>query len=576
MAAIQSGSINEAGFIRGMKRKGFNNNRAISELIQNSIDASSDNVTFEISKENIKLIDNGKGMDLGGLQNMWDAYRENHKDQESGGVSGLGSKPSTYVASQQTQVIIYTKSPDDKYYKAVVPWDEIVKRLEYSNMIQISLMDETEIKDFCSYIKATGTIINFKYNHDLYGCIIEQFNRASDIADISQRIDWIFAKFPSEISLITDEYPEPKILNKYNYFGGHPNDYYLIHERDIIIFEHRNGTLEFGILISENRYEYFKKNKIWTKKSFDNWREYKIIGNIGFKCGLRKDDKYFDYSNPIIPGASKRLLEYDSNFFKEGGPNSDVNGDDIKLSLWQPHISRNSQNIGVIDRLPNLNPASARAAGQQCLVCNHIRTDINYNVISTQDNIMDEIMGIQENKNQLNSNLPPSLLRMIEFLMKETGTLIWKDFERRVKEKYEKERVKAEEAKAKAGEEAKAKAEEAKAKAEEEAKAKAEEAKAKAEEAKGNEKESKEESEEESEEDSEEEHVKESKEESEEESEEDSEEESEEDSEKYSEDKYKDAVSEYSTRTLEFINVMSKMKVEDPNSFEQALKEFIK
>ena len=50
----------------------------------------------------------------------------------------------------------------------------------------------------------------------------------------------------------------------------------------------------------------------------------------------------------------------------------------------------------------------------------------------------------------------------------------------------------------------------------------------------------------------------------------------EEEPEKDSEDKYKDAVSEYSTRTLEFINVMSKMKVEDPNSFEQALKEFIK
>ena len=122
------GSINEAGFIQGMKRKGFNFNRAISELIQNSIDACSLNILIVKDKKTIKLIDDGKGMSYDSLTNMWDVYRENHSEQESGGVSGLGSKPSTYIASKQTKVVVYTKSLNDKYYKAVVPWDIITSK----------------------------------------------------------------------------------------------------------------------------------------------------------------------------------------------------------------------------------------------------------------------------------------------------------------------------------------------------------------------------------------------------------------------------------------------------------------
>ena len=148
MTTIQSGSINEAGFIRGMKRKGFNLNRAISELIQNSIDANSQNITILKDKNYIKLVDNGIGMSQECLKNMWDVYRENHSGQESGGVSGLGSKPSTYIASKKTEVFVFTKSLNDKYYQAKVPWDTISREQKYIGMVEITEMNQFEINIF--------------------------------------------------------------------------------------------------------------------------------------------------------------------------------------------------------------------------------------------------------------------------------------------------------------------------------------------------------------------------------------------------------------------------------------------
>ena len=436
MTIIQSGSINEAGFIRGLKRKGFNLNRALSELIQNSIDANAENICILKDKNFIKLIDNGIGMSQQSLRNMWDVYPENHSGQESGGVSGLGSKPSTYIASKQTEVFVFTKSSNDQYYKAKVPWDLITTEQKYIGMVEITVMNQTEIDIFKEIIPDTGTIIQFKYNHDLYNCIDTQFNHSKRIVDISQRIDWIFAKFPAQIKLQTDEDPITT-LQKYNYFGCNLNDYYLINEYTISVFKQQNESIIFAHKLGENNYEYYRKPSTrWTKASFEEFRECIPIGTIKIKCGMRKDDDYFDYSQPNMPNAQKKLLSYDSNYFEAGsGINRDTNGDEIKLSLWQPHLSRNSQYIGVIPSLPTLNPASARADGRACLIAHHIRTDINYNVYSSQNNIMDEIIGIQENKNQLNTyNMDQSFLRLIESLMKETGTEIWNNFQDRCDE----------------------------------------------------------------------------------------------------------------------------------------------
>jgi len=430
-ALITGGSINEAGFINSLKRKGFNINRCLSELIQNMIDAKSKNITIDISNcDIIRFIDDGNGMNLVKLTNMWDTYRENHSEEESGGVSGLGAKPSTLVASKNTEVKLFTKSGNDDYIKAIIPWDKIIEDTTYTGNITFDKMNESEINMFKKYNNKTGTIIQFIYNPELSDAIKQQFKSPKLITDITQRVDCIFSKFPCNIKYTNSEETGEISLRKYGYLNDILDVYYLKTDNTIIVFRMLDKEIIYAYEESEGTYKYYKKDRsgaAYRLTNLVNWREGTEIGTIRVVCGMRKDNNYFDFSEPTIPGASKVLLEYDDSYFD--------NEDSIKYDLWYPGVVRNSQYIGPIKSLPRLNPNSGRANGQACLKCHHIRTSIEYNVNSSQDNIMDEIMGIQENKNQLNShNMDKGFLRLIEDNMKTTSDKIWKIFEDRVEE----------------------------------------------------------------------------------------------------------------------------------------------
>ena len=107
-----SGSYDESGIIKGFFRKGFTDNHCINELYANTIDAKSKNVFNIINDDNIKIVDDGIGMDRSGLQQMFNLYGSNHSTEKSLGVSGLGTKAATAILGKKTQVEIFTKKND--------------------------------------------------------------------------------------------------------------------------------------------------------------------------------------------------------------------------------------------------------------------------------------------------------------------------------------------------------------------------------------------------------------------------------------------------------------------------------
>ena len=185
------GSINEAGFINSLKRKGFSDARSICELIANSIDAKCKYVKFVINDHEIHMIDNGSGMTNENIRNMWDAQRQNHENDESTGVSGLGSKPATLKLSGEKEVIIYTKSINDIYLKAIIPWNEIISNKKYIGVINIIDMNESEIEYFKKYLDNTGTIIKFMYNASFDKELLKQFsNPQTQDRQLIRRLPW--------------------------------------------------------------------------------------------------------------------------------------------------------------------------------------------------------------------------------------------------------------------------------------------------------------------------------------------------------------------------------------------------
>ena len=83
MEDIRAGTINEAGLIYSLTRKGLTIDNCGSELISNSLDAGAKNVIYYVKDNFIYLIDDGDGMDKNECINMFDLNRQNHKNDKS-------------------------------------------------------------------------------------------------------------------------------------------------------------------------------------------------------------------------------------------------------------------------------------------------------------------------------------------------------------------------------------------------------------------------------------------------------------------------------------------------------------
>jgi len=426
MTSQSAGSINERGYINGMNKKGFNLSRCVSELTANSLDAKAKNVTWDVTRDFIKIIDDGRGMTNAELINMWDCQRENHSEQITTGVSGFGSKPSTKLASKNTEVIMYTKSKDDLYYKAVIPWNEIVSQGKYVDMINISECNQEEIIMFQKDISDTGTIIQFNHNYDLENELNKQFHYPKDIPEMNLRLDCVFGSFSNtNFKLVHYEKPEKDLL-LYNYFHKEPNMYYTDKLDNYLIEIHKDpsGKIVYLRPIPYGGYEYITKcGNGHRLKNYCNSHSSQKFGELNISCGLLKDDNYFNFKNPELPTATKKISSYESAFF-------DGTNEELKTDIWYPSLERNSQYIGNINPLPRFKPTSARGDGKNCLKLSRLRTKVSYEVNSSQENIIDELIGIQENKNQLNSStIDEGLKRMIEECIKDTTEKIWSNFE---------------------------------------------------------------------------------------------------------------------------------------------------
>lgn len=216
MTSMYVGDINEAGYLQSLDRQGFNHHKCLLECIANCIDAGAKNINFRIENDDcIKMIDDGKGMNRPQFCNMFSMQRENHSNDKSCGISGLGGKVALLILSGKREAIIHTYD-GVTYLKATVPWDKIYKEGKYSNMIHIDPMDENEISSFKSCLPGTGTIIHFPYNESLEYVINDNFLTPSerresgiDLPNLHDMASIIFGRFP--VKMLYNHFEKPKI-----------------------------------------------------------------------------------------------------------------------------------------------------------------------------------------------------------------------------------------------------------------------------------------------------------------------------------------------------------------------------
>ena len=170
-----AGSINEAGIINDLKRRGFTLFNCLCEILANSVDAKCTKFRFIITKDYIKITDDGSGMTLNNLKDMFDMLKSNHSNDESMGISGLGGKAATLTLSKEQTVNIFTFD-GEKYWTACVPWGDIVKQQKYIDMIKISAMNDESIEAFKKDREEHGTTIILPYDPEVHDEIVKNFN----------------------------------------------------------------------------------------------------------------------------------------------------------------------------------------------------------------------------------------------------------------------------------------------------------------------------------------------------------------------------------------------------------------
>jgi hypothetical protein len=418
------GSISEAGILGGIYKKGFTIQQCFMEIIANSIDAKSNHLTFKYDGVYIHIIDDGIGMNKYGLKRMFDIYGSNHSTDKSLGVSGLGEKAAMIILGQKTHVDVYTKTEEGDYLCAQVPWDEMYKQQKYNGMIKIRNMDENEINIFNNERSYnSGTTVKIKCNTDTK-TVLESFFDYTQVNDINplENPSIIFGKFAINISYINEQ-NETKQLDKYDYFQFDDQEYYCGKTSEIIkhykkanehkfVWEKENGI---KMEIKKLGRGYAKEAVEITTSSVSDWKN---IGQYNLIMGARKDTARFNEQNPCLPGAGEITHDYDDRFL---GSN---NGEFLSQTL----LYRNDQLIGGI-KPPDVKISSARGTGESMNQYYYTRSALFYYPLSALDNEQDNIMKIQENKNQYNGDsIPLNLNRLIKFIKCEKAKYIWEYF----------------------------------------------------------------------------------------------------------------------------------------------------
>ncbi len=426
----QVGSRNQEGFVGSLARRGMTANKGGSETLANSADAHSSTFTFQLPKhtdavKTIRGIDTGKGMTESEFDSMYDAEREHHAHEQSMGVSGIGGILSSYVFAkdnhgQLQNTSIITKSAHGSFQQSIVPWGLIKETRQYDGNVTILTPSEELIRQFHEDRPngpLTGVTHMWPYSDAVANVCDEQFKPKPDskIVPLADRWSSIFGKHPMKIFLDKNDGTEPIELKKYDYMSGLEIDYYRGKTVYVIeVYEDERGNSYFVWLNQdeEQSYAIVKQGKGYSKEPAvitvqNTWRKQ---GELLLTVAMRKDPRIFDERNPKEMSSSELYLnDYDREFFKEDGEK-----DYLKDYFSKIALIRNGQEITRWTP-EGVNMGTARNANGMLPII-YLRAELSYQTSSSQDNKMDEWMGIQQNKNQHQHSFPKNLERLLTYL----------------------------------------------------------------------------------------------------------------------------------------------------------------
>jgi hypothetical protein len=433
MTEVMIGSFNERGYLAGFTRRGFTPERSIQELVANALDAIERGnvqdgfIHFLIGQYLTKMIDNGCGMTREQIRWMFDNYRENHANDKSRGVSGIGAKPALSCLSNKKDMCIKTHSHNGEYLRADIPWSRIHAEGRFTGMISVRNMTDEEIAEFRAYLPDTGTSIEFPTNDTLRDTIRKSFVEPIDEVAPLDRMGIVYGMTPTPVAIEYIDIDDPTTTHPaplYNYFGAPQTDFYWGKSEDTIRMYQKDDAARFiwedddsRLEISETRRggrPAFDKEPGEVRTGLAGWHE---VGQITVATGLRRDPAIFDVDHPVMPDAAEKRDAYSAGILGSSDAHRDFMADN--------KVVRNFQIIGSFPT-PDVKSSSARANGEAYLFHQLLQTYVMFNPVSSHNNRLDKAFGIQENKNQFDgSAIPITLSRLIRAIRNKKAKAIY-------------------------------------------------------------------------------------------------------------------------------------------------------
>jgi hypothetical protein len=444
---MNAGEINEEGYIAGFTRRGFTLPKCKLELEANSLDSLekvcppsnfTKKILWDITRDQVSLIDNGVGMTIEAAKDMFSMHKSNHSNDASRGVSGIGAKASLSILSKKTEVNVYTHTIGGPYIRICVPWNEIHSKGVYTGMVKITNMTVAETTAFnkerqdngmLNKGEAHGTTIRFNANDELTSVIDASFapiGNEDALKNPMDRAGIVFGRDQVEFSYKNYSMPgECMTLQQYDYFGAPDSQFYAGKSEHIV--EHwycpKDDSDRYIVTVNGERKEITQNGRGFSLKLEDSTKNttgYHRVGEFSILCGMRIDTTVFDPSAPVAIKAGA----------KPGVMNTSHLGEDACIEfLWSMGVVRNNQLIGRTDN-PDVALGSSRGSGDTQVSAVLVQAEIRFNPLSSHDNRQDRVMGIQENKNQFDGNIPVQLKRIAGCLRNEKAKEVREYFEK--------------------------------------------------------------------------------------------------------------------------------------------------
>src|SRR3989338_10617867 len=148
---------NAAKLMESLRYSGYDNNIAIADLIDNSLDANATNINIEINldskkEEHIVIIDDGSGMDEETLGQALRLGSITHRNVESDlGRFGMGMVTASISIAKRIEV--FTKQKDKPMLTSIMDLDEMAKNNNFNVYREGSTPEEIKFIIFCHFIK---------------------------------------------------------------------------------------------------------------------------------------------------------------------------------------------------------------------------------------------------------------------------------------------------------------------------------------------------------------------------------------------------------------------------------------